>query len=168
MLIASLSKEKYAMSVAGIDVAYKSLAVVIRDDDKSHKAHTFSNDATGHATLIRMLRKAKVSRLSLEATGQYHLDLCLALDQAGFEVMVLNPKAAKRFAEAMLTRSKTDTIDAEILAQYTQRMPFRALATARCPGLGHACLCQTSRRFEQGSYAGQKPAPRRTTECRDT
>ena len=62
--------------------------------------------------LIRVLYKAQVSRIYLEATGLYHLDLALALDDAGFEVMVINPKAAKRFAEAMQSRTKTDAVDA--------------------------------------------------------
>jgi len=74
--------------------------------------------------LINRLRKAKVSRVCLEATGQYHLDLVLALDNAGFAVMVINPKAAKRFAEALHTRTKTDAVDAAVLAQFALRMPF--------------------------------------------
>ena len=74
--------------------------------------------------MINRLRKAKVSRVCLEATGQYHLDLVLALDNAGFAVMVINPKAAKRFAEALHTRTKTDAVDAAVLAQFALRMPF--------------------------------------------
>lgn len=112
------------MLIAGIDVAYKTLAVVIREDEKSAKARSLDNSVEGHARLVKMLRKAKVSRICLEATGQYHLDLCLALDAAGFELMVVNPKASKHFAEAMLTRTKTDASDAEMLAQFAQRMPF--------------------------------------------
>jgi len=38
--------------------------------------------------------------------------------------MLINPKAAKRFAEAMQTRTKTDAIDAAVLAPFAQRMPF--------------------------------------------
>jgi len=33
-------------------------------------------------------------------------------------------KAAKRFAEAMQTRTKTDAVDAAVLAQFAQRMLF--------------------------------------------
>ncbi len=42
------------------------------------------------------------------------------------EVMVINPKAAHNFAKALMTRSKTDAIDAENLAIYAERMPFEA------------------------------------------
>src|SRR5260370_22225272 len=63
-------------------------------------------------------------RVSLEATGIYSLDLAFALDAAeGIEVAVLNPKVANRFAQT-IRRSKTDAADAEVLVEYTHRMPF--------------------------------------------
>jgi transposase len=62
----------------------------------------------------------------LEATGIYSLDLAFALDAAeGIEVAVLNPKVANRFAQT-IRRSKTDAADAEVLAEYSHRMPFTA------------------------------------------
>ncbi len=87
------------------------------------KAREFKNTPQGHAALINCLRKAQVSRVCLEATGLYHLDL--ALEDAGFAVMVINPKAAKRFAEAMQSRTKTDAVDAAVLAEFAHRMPFQ-------------------------------------------
>jgi hypothetical protein len=42
---------------------------------------TLDNDADGHAKLVRLLTRGKASaRVCLEATGIYHLDLALALD----------------------------------------------------------------------------------------
>jgi transposase len=62
----------------------------------------------------------------LEATGIYSLDLAFALDAAeGIEVAVLNPKIDNRFAQT-IRRSKTNVADAEVLAEYTHRMPFTA------------------------------------------
>ena len=64
--------------------------------------------------------------MSLEATGIYSLDLALALDAAEqIEVAVLNPKVVNRFAQT-LRRSKTDSADARVLAEYSRRMPFTA------------------------------------------
>jgi transposase len=61
----------------------------------------------------------------LEATGIYHLDLALALHRArGIEVMVVNPTAARDFGRALLLRSKTDRVDARVLLEFAQRMPF--------------------------------------------
>jgi len=67
-----------------------------------------------------------VSRVCLEATGQYHLTL--ALDDAGLARMVITPRGAKRFTEAMQTRTKTDAVDAAVLAQFAQRMFFTLAA----------------------------------------
>jgi hypothetical protein len=52
----------------------------------------------------------------------------VALDNAeGIEVAVLNPKVANRFAQT-IRRSKTDAADAEVLAEYSRRMPFTSWA----------------------------------------
>ena len=40
------------------------------------------------------------------------------------EVMVINPKAAHNFAKVLMKRSKTDAVDAEILAIYCEKMTF--------------------------------------------
>lgn len=61
----------------------------------------------------------------MEATGVYFLDLALLALQAGAEVMVINPKAAHHFAKARGQRNKTDAIDAAMLLDYLQRMPFK-------------------------------------------
>jgi transposase len=82
------------------------------------------------------LRKDKApARVSLEATGIYSLDLALALDQAeGIEVAVLNPKLMHRFAQT-LRRSKTDSADAQVLAEYSCRMPFTPWSAPELSGL---------------------------------
>ena len=128
------------MNVAGIDVAHKTLALAIAAGEKMGKAQEYANTASGHRTLIKVLKGAKVERVCLEATGSYHLDLALALDAAGLAIMVVNPKAAKHFAEALLSRTKTDAADAAVLAQFARSMPFepwqrpdeQALAVRAC------------------------------------
>ncbi len=113
------------MQVAGIDVAARELSMVIRKQGKAGKARLFSNDPAGHQAVRQLLIKAKVERVCLEATGVYHIDLAVVLhDAKSLGVMVLNPKAAKRYAEAIMTRTKTDAVDAAILAEYAERMPF--------------------------------------------
>jgi transposase len=112
------------MMVAGIDVAARTLAVVLDSGEKRTKAEEFPNTASGHQALLQRLQQAAVQRVCLEATGSYHLDLALALDAGGVALMVVNPKAAKRFAEALLSRTKTDAVDAAVLAEFAQRMPF--------------------------------------------
>ena len=38
--------------------------------------------------------------------------------------MVANPRAVENFAKAMMSRSKTDPMDAEVLREFAERMPF--------------------------------------------
>lgn len=114
------------MNVAGIDVGAGKLHVVAATP-KPLKVAEFANRSEEFAALRSYLRKRKVKRVVLEATGVYHLDLALFLQGSpGIEVMVVNPRAAKHFAEARMTRSKTDRVDAGMLAEFAQCMPFEA------------------------------------------
>jgi transposase len=127
-------------TVAGIDVSYKSLALAIRAGEKTGKVREFANTASGHQALIKALKNAGATRVCLEATGAYHLDLALALDEAGVALMVVNPKAAKRFAEALMTRNKSDAVDAAMLAQFAHSMPFQPWQRPDAAALGlRAC-----------------------------
>jgi transposase len=108
---------------AGIDVSAKSLAVVRCRKGEEH-AREFANDAAGHRELGKWLGKG--SRVCMEATGVYHVQLALALRAGGVEVMVVNPRVAKDFARALSNRSKTDQVDASSLLEYVRRMEFRA------------------------------------------
>ncbi|HEX3553821.1 MAG TPA: IS110 family transposase [Thermoanaerobaculia bacterium] len=112
----------------GIDVSARHLSIGIEDDCGTTQQLDLPNTPTGHQQLIKRLRhKGSTARVCLEWTGNYSLDLALALHHApNLEVMVVNPKAAHNFAEAFLQRAKTDAIDARILLEFAKRMPFRA------------------------------------------
>ena len=114
------------MNYVGIDVSCQTLELYTLNAGKPGLSKSFDNTAAGHKSLIKGLSKLKgETRVCLEATGIYHFDLAVALSRAqGIEVMVLNPKASHHFARVMMTRSKTDRIDAQLLAQYCQSMPF--------------------------------------------
>jgi transposase len=58
----------------------------------------------------------------MEATGMYYLDLAIELHAAGLPVSVINPRSFHNFAKLMLQNSKTDEIDAQLLAEYGERM----------------------------------------------
>ncbi len=65
------------------------------------------------------------ARVCLEATGTYHFDLALRLShQEGIEVMVLNPRIARRFSQSLNKPDKDDDVDAAVLAEYADRMEF--------------------------------------------
>jgi transposase len=110
----------------GIDVSSRTLDVAIEGRKGPIQERVFANDARGHGRLIQELKRSKsFVRVCLEATGIYHLDLCMALVAAPrIEVMVVNPRAAKDFARAQLQRSKTDRVDARSLLEFASRMTF--------------------------------------------
>jgi transposase len=120
----------------GIDVSAATLSVAVIEPDQPLQQRQFPNRASGHKALIGWLGKCPARvRVSLEATGIYSLDLALALDAAPhIELAVLNPKMVNRFAQT-LRRSKTDAADAQVLAEYSQRMPFLAWTPPSLNGL---------------------------------
>jgi transposase len=129
-------QSQQAMVFCGIDVSAATLAVAVQQEDQPLEERIFENTAGGHKTLIGWLQRRKaLARVSLEATGIYSLDLALALDRAeGIEVAVLNPKLIHRFAQT-LRRSKTDSADAQVLAEYSRRMPFAPWSAPELSGL---------------------------------
>lgn len=113
------------MIYCGIDTGKESLDVVVRKKGKSLKCITFKNTPSGHKTIVNYLRKQEVTHVGIEATGYYHLDIALELDETtDCNVMIINPRASKNFAKAMMQNVKTDAIDAELLAQFVERMDF--------------------------------------------
>ena len=114
------------MNYIGIDVSHKELVVVISVKGKVRPAKTYENTAAGHKAIIQKCLKLKgESRICLEATGIYHFDLAVAISRTQeLKVMVINPKTSHNFSKVLMKRSKTDEVDAEVLAIYCERMPF--------------------------------------------
>jgi transposase len=115
------------MNVGGIDVSAKELFVVVHRGEQVQPLRRFANTAAGHKQLISYLlgRRRETIRVCLEASGNYSLDVALALAaRSEIELEVINPKVARRFGQALDERSKTDPIDTYGLAEYAKRMPF--------------------------------------------
>lgn len=112
----------------GVDVSAKTFTFIIEQAGVRSEPCDLPNDPKGHKKLIRLITKRGFqARVVLEATGNYSLDLALALHRAlRVEVMVANPRAVSQFAGAYLRRSKTDALDALVLVEFAQRMPFEA------------------------------------------
>lgn len=112
------------MIVAGIDVGSKQLHMVVLKGKKPSNVLIFDNTPEGFSSLWNALRKRKVKRVVLEATGVYHLDVSLMLARKKIELMVLNPSAANHYGKVRMIRTKTDKVDAGVLAEFAQHMPF--------------------------------------------
>ena len=111
----------------GIDVSARELVVAISEEART-QMETVSNDAAGHRQLAARLRQLRAPvKICLEASGTYSLDVALALARAGgrLQLSLVNPRLARRFAESLGERSKTDPVDARALAEYAARMPFQ-------------------------------------------
>lgn len=110
----------------GIDVGASELVMAWRESGGVLHRGTFANTSSGHRQIIRLLCGGdSTAQVGLESTGIYSLGLSLALhDTRGIEVMVINPRAAKDFARASMTRAKTDAVDALSLLEFVERMPF--------------------------------------------
>jgi transposase len=109
------------MLYAGLEIASRELVVCMKGTWSR-----FSNDRSGHRKLLHYLTKRGEVRVCLEATGNYHLDVSLALhSHPRVQLQVLNPWVSRRFAEARLQRAKTDRVDAAALADYAERMPHQ-------------------------------------------
>ena len=102
--------------------------MVVEREGKREVARRFANTPAGHQELKRCLTRGRAPvRVCLESTGLYGLDLALLLHgDSRFEIMVANPRAVRNFAQALFERSKNDPIDARVLVEYAERMPFQA------------------------------------------
>jgi transposase len=124
------------LDFSGIEVGARELIVSLQREGQRRGLKTFENEAPGHQAIIRHLRHpGRTVRVCLESTGVYGLDLALALERAGFEVMVANPRAVRHFATAMMQRSKNDRLDPVVLLEFAIRMPFQAWVAPGQPAL---------------------------------
>ena len=96
----------------GIDVAKDSFDVA---SVPAGLRLSLPNDPTGRQTLLDVLQDHAVALIVLEATGGYERQLAGELLQAGFNVVVANPRQVRDFARGIGQLAKTDRIDAEVL-----------------------------------------------------
>lgn len=99
----------------GIDVSKAHLDAAIFPSGRT--LHV-PNTPKGHAQLLRWIGKADVTRVVFEATGPWHKEMERRLVEAGLPAAKANPRYARRFAEAIGKLSKTDRVDAHMLARF--------------------------------------------------
>ncbi|MGF6214352.1 IS110 family transposase [Comamonas sp. 4034] len=109
----------------GIDVSRDKLdcAVVDAHGQRVKRARTFTNDVQGVIELIDWARTVAVEQprhFVLEATAAYHEFAATRLHCAGLVVSVVNPAQVRALARGLGMLSKTDLMDALLLAQYAK------------------------------------------------
>ncbi|MFS8049670.1 IS110 family transposase [Rhizobium sp. BR 314] len=137
----------YTSRFIGIDISKSSFDICVLPD--RHSA-SFSNDTDGIARFIALLARLDgVERLVLEPTGGYERSVVDALLAAHLPVAKVNAKQIRQFARACGQLSKTDTIDAFVLADYARRMETKVLMA---PSPAQARLFDLVSRYRQLSH----------------
>lgn len=98
----------------GIDVS-KDMLDAYRLSDRQHVR--FANERAGVKALMRWVGGKTPTLIVFEATGAYHRQLETALAGRSVAYAKVNPRQARRFAEATGRLAKTDRVDAAMLAK---------------------------------------------------
>ena len=110
------------MYFVGIDISkFKhDCAIVDELDDVITPSWSFQNDREGFSLLKELLDALDgEKKIGLEATGHYGQNLKLFLENNDFSFMEFNPLLINRFVHSKsLRKTKTDSIDALMIAQY--------------------------------------------------
>jgi len=107
------------MTYIGIDISKDSF-VVAYPRKSGYTTKTFMNDTKGVRSFITSLPED--CHRVMEATGNYSMLLLYLLQQAGIPTSMENPQKIKHFSRAMMTVTKTDEIDAKLIAMYGEKM----------------------------------------------
>jgi transposase len=117
--------------VVGIDVAKDKVDACIRS---LSRRQMFPSSAEGRRALIGWLRKHKVGKAAMEASGGYERDWAKALREADIEVRIVDPKRVRSFARSAGRLAKNDAIDAEMIGWFAEtfgEVPGQAYDAAR-------------------------------------
>lgn len=98
----------------GVDISKDHLDAHRMSDGASRR---FANDKTGHSAFTSWLGGRPGARIVYEPTGPYHRAFEGRLAEVGFALVKVNPRQARRFAEATGKLAKTDRLDAAMLAR---------------------------------------------------
>lgn len=98
----------------GIDICKDYLDVFITNNNYKR----FNNNKEGHKLLSKFLNKFSPELIVIEATGNLHKAVWRSMYNNGFKVFVINPKRSRQFACSTGCLTKTDKVDAKILATF--------------------------------------------------
>jgi transposase len=110
----------------GIDVSKAHLDVASRPDGPEFRT---PNTPEGIASLVERLKPLSPALILLEATGGLERAAAVALAEAGLPIRIVEPGRVRHFARSIGQHSKTDALDARVLAHYAEaaRPEARAL-----------------------------------------
>lgn len=103
--------------ICGVDVSSAGLDARV---GRSGATGRFANTPQGIAELAAFCRRHAVALVAMEATGGHERDAFGLLWGHGIPAAIVNPRAVRRFAEAMGFLEKTDRIDSGVIAWFAE------------------------------------------------
>jgi len=114
-------QKRFIMSniALGIDIAKSTYHAYIEIDQKEF-SRKFRNRPDDFPKLLNWLEQIQTDQIHvcMEATNRYWENLAQFLFDAGMLVSVVNPTRIHNYAKCKLTRNKTDSLDAALIADY--------------------------------------------------
>jgi transposase len=107
---------EFTTTVAGLDIGKGWLDAALAAGGEHRR---FANTKAGISELIVWLEGHCVTRVGMEASGNYERDVREALEAKAFEVIVHQPQEIRAFARFKRLRAKSDKIDAQVIAKAT-------------------------------------------------
>lgn len=101
----------------GVDVSKENLDIAVAGSNQKWR---FSNTSAGIKKVLEILKGTDSVMVVFEATGGLELPLWYALTEERIDSALINPRQIRDFAKAKGRLAKTDTIDAQVIAQYGQ------------------------------------------------
>lgn len=99
----------------GIDVGKDSLDICVYESDQEWPE---SNTKEGISRLVKRLKRFRLTRVLVEATGGYERSLVEACTEFDIPVIIVQPIQVRQYARARGVFAKTDKIDARLIAEY--------------------------------------------------
>lgn len=107
--------------VLGIDIAKAKLDVALRLPNGKFRSKVIPNNPQGFEALAVWLTMRNANEglhVCMEATGVYGEAVAEFLADAGHIVSIVNPAQIKAFGAASMVRTKTDKVDAKLIAEF--------------------------------------------------
>lgn len=108
------------MNFLGIDVGKTELHAALIQEAERPFSKSVQNSPTGIKQLQSWIKNRKVEELHvcLEATGGWSELVAKSFYDAGHMVSIVNPSRIKAFAKSEMLRTKTDAVDAALIARF--------------------------------------------------
>lgn len=119
----------------GIDISkFKHDCFIATNAGVKMSSFTFKNDHEGFQTLkseLESLGDSTQIKIGFESTGHYGINLKSFLSNLGYTYLEFNPQLTSKFSRATsLRKTKTDKIDAKLIASMLGHFDYKSLHTS--------------------------------------